>query len=489
MIAGFLLSLGAFLQGTPSDAPPPVVVVELDGQLDATWAPRLLRAKREVQDRGAAAFFLQIDTPGGEVELMRRLGKILLEIGESAETVAFVNDRALSAGSYLAMACQRIYMTPMATMGAAAPIAAGPGGLPIQLDPTMEEKLVSYVGDEFRNMADLTGRNPDVAAAFVDPKIEIKKVYVAGEVRIVSGEEYSRLVDEGQTPETLEILSPSGRLLDMSFNEALKLEFCDGGADNLDELIEGLGFGGGAVLRVETNWSEDLVRFVGGISWLLLLGAAFFMVVAFNIPGLGAPEALAAVCVILFLFHHYLVGLAEWTDVLLVGAGLVLIFVEIFLTPGLIVAGALGGAFLLVGLMLSMQDFVIPSGGIEMGTFQDNLLLMLLIAVGLPIFVSAAVRRFTRTRAGAWLVQAPTTAFAGAAAAVAGASGEAFDAEARPGDRGVCLTALRPSGSVEVSGIPVDARSSGAYLEAGAEVRVLRVEGGTVIVGPLMEEG
>ena len=50
------------------------------------------------------------------------------------------------------------------------------------------------------------------------------------------------------------------------------------------------------------------------------------------------------------------------------------------------------------------------------------------------------------------------------------------------GRTGVVLTELRPSGTVQLDGVPVDVVSEGAFLPKGTVVRVTAVQGSRVVV-------
>lgn len=50
------------------------------------------------------------------------------------------------------------------------------------------------------------------------------------------------------------------------------------------------------------------------------------------------------------------------------------------------------------------------------------------------------------------------------------------------GKEGTALTPLRPAGIAEIDGRRVDVQSQGGFIDAGTTVRVLRTEGGKVIV-------
>jgi len=473
-------------QGQQSAAP--VVVVRLDGELNPSWASILRRAQDTGIERGAVALVLELDTPGGEVELMKQLGRRLDDIGADMQTAVLVTHGAWSAGAFLAMACDRIFMTPGSSMGAATPITIGPGGgigLPGGLDEAVQEKFQSKFRGEFRSWAESHDREPRIAEAFVDADVEVKRVRVGGQNLLLSGREYDDLVDRGELPQMLEVISPRGELLTLTAQDAEKVGYCDGIVNDLDAVLGVLGLQGRPVVRIEANWSESLVRAIGSWSWLLLLAIAFTMIVAFQMPGTGAPEILAVALLALFLFHGYLVGLAEWTEVLMVAAGVALIFVEIFLTPGTIVAGAVGAVLVLGGLLLAMQDFVVPQGSIDTGTLLDNLLVILVMAVTVPFLAMFATRKFANSRFGSRMVISPSAGISGPAnSAGGGASGEIEARVAREGARGTCLTPLRPAGRVEIDGAHFDALSTGAFLDAGSPVAVRGTRGASLLVGP-----
>lgn len=459
-------------------------MVQLQGELNEAWASMLRRAHNAGREAGAAMFVLELDTPGGEAELMKRLGDQIDAVRVDMATVVYVTHRAWSAGAFLAMAGQQIWMAPGSSMGAAMPVTMGPGGIaaPGGEDEAVREKILSAFRAEFRAWAERHGRDPNVAEAFVDASAELKKISLEGEIRVVSGQEYSDLVAQGRAPRFLETIDSREDLLVLTPDRARELGFCDGIAADRAALLAALGLAERPLLQVHPTWSEALVSFIGSYSWLLLLGIAFCLIVAFNMPGLGGAELLAAILLAVFLFHGYLVGLAEWTEVGLVLLGLALIFVELFVMPGTVLPGLAGAVLVAAGLLLSMQDFVLPVGAIEVGAFRRNLVVIVVLMLAAPILGAMALRSFSRTRLGARLFSIPVTSLAGPAAASAG---EREPVEARPGDEGVAASPLRPAGRVTVRGIPFDARSTGGFVPEGSRVRVLRRDGATLLVAPL----
>ncbi len=458
---------------------PSVVIVRLEGPLDEAWASILRRAEEEVRVSQAGTFVLSLDSPGGEIELMKRLGDRLDSIGDLATTICFVNRRALSAGAWMAMSCSQIYLAPTASLGAAMPITVGPGGIMPELDDDVREKMNSAFRAEFRSWAEAHQRDGRVAEAFVDRDVELKRVSVGGTVRLVNGREHHDLVEQGKNPRFLETVCGEGELLTLTTELARELGFCEGVSQDLDGVLLALGLGNAPQVRVEATWSESLVLILGRWSWLLMLASAFFLVVSFNMPGLGAPEVAAALTMAVYLFHGWLVGLAEWTEVLFIVAGFLLVMVELFLTPGTLIAGAFGALLLLAGLLLSMQNFVLPTGLIEENAFRHNVLVLLATLLGAPLLGAFVMRRLVNTRFGSFLAVAPRSGGGGSVVTVTPQASAETDLT---GSLGQCRTPLRPAGTVLVEGVPYDAVSTGDFLEAGTQVRVLGRQGPSLLV-------
>ena len=485
MLTGLSLFVLALLQ-TPSEATAiaaplseqaattKVYIVELRGPLSETWSSMLRRAHQLALSSEAEHLLVVIDSPGGEIELMKRLGDHLDAISKDLHTICLIDREALSAAAYVAISCEQVLMRPAASIGAAMPILVGPGGMMPEIDDDLREKMNSAFRAQFRSWAELHNRDGRIAEAFVDSGIELKKINLRGEPRLVNGREYDDLLQKGEAPHFLETLCATGELLTLTSTQAIEFAYCDGVVEDVDDALAWLGFSPSSKVLVVPTWSETLVTVIGSWSWLLMLAAAFFMVVAFNIPGMGAPEGAAVACIGVFLFHGYLIGLAEWTEVLLIIGGTIFIALEIFLVPGTLVAGASGGLMLVGGLVLAMQDFVLPDGAIESDVLRHNLTLVFGVLLGAPLLGLLAVRKLVRTPLGGFLATTPTEGLAGSISITATIGSEAQ-----------CLTPLRPAGSVSIGGKRFDAISRGDFLEVGAMVRVVGGRGSSLLVEAL----
>lgn len=460
---------------------PGLTHVQVQGQLDAGTLALVHRAIGEAQERGDR-LLLEIDTPGGEIELMWRLANEVLDADErGVPTVGWVNTRAWSAGALLALACERLYLRPHAGIGSAQVVEIGLGGLQAgSPDAKLGEKLDSTVRSAFRGIAERRGRPPALAEAMVDSEVGVHEVRVDGERRFVTGAEWDALRgDRKGTLEFVRTVIDEGQLLNATGSEAVALGLADGTADTLEELVLLVQGEPGLPTFVARKPSEDLASFLYSYGFLFLLLGLVFGYIEFKVPGFGIFGVLSVACFAVFLFGRYLVGLADLAHVLLIGAGFALLAAEIFLVPGTIWAGVTGLVLIAGGIVWS---FVGPGPGLGEALSREIFLddaLSMLAATALALVMAWLLSRF--------LPQTPLfrrlALDAGeAGSAFAGAMPEARDAHARAarvGALGRALTALRPVGKVVLDADPAlefEARSSGAGLDAGSPVRVAEVQ-------------
>ena len=142
----------------------PVYVMRITGTIDLGLAPYVDRVVAEAEDDGAVAIIIEIDTPGGRLDAVIQMRDTIIDT--DVRTVALVDASAFSAGALVAIASDEIYMTPGAVLGAATPVLGGTGEV-------ADEKTISAVRATFESTAEENGRDPQVAAAMVDTRVEI----------------------------------------------------------------------------------------------------------------------------------------------------------------------------------------------------------------------------------------------------------------------------------------------------------------------------
>jgi membrane-bound serine protease (ClpP class) len=417
---------------------PVVYVVPITGVVDLGLAPFVERILDEAAVANAAAVIFQLDTFGGRVD-----GAVLIRddlLRARVRTVAFVDQRAISAGALITLAAETIAMARGATVGAATPVQMGQQG---DAAAPVAEKTLSYMRKEFRATAESRGRPPLLAEAMVDPDVEI--------------------------PGVIE----KGKLLTLTTEEALKLGFADFRADSLDAVLAKLELAGAEVRRPSQTWAETLVRFLTDplVSSLLMTIGILGIIVEIRTPGFGVPGALGLTSLALFFWGHWLVRLAGWEELLLVGSGVALLVVEVFVIPGFGILGALGIAALLGGLGLSMV------GAGASGQMMLQSLGLVAMSLVLAIAVSLALMRILpRLPLGRRLVletELPP-----------GAGDAAPEEIARRwiGRRGTAASPLRPAGIAHIDDERVDVVSQGEFIEPGEPIEVIEEDGNRIVV-------
>ena len=406
---------------------PTVYRLAVTGVVEDGLAPYVARGLREAAAAGAAAVYLDIDTPGGRIDAAERIADA---VGASTVPVyAFVNPRAYSAGALIALSAKAIYMRPGAVLGAATPVD-GQG-------VKASEKMVSAMRGEFRALAEARGLDPRVAEAMVDERVEVPG------------------------------LDSPDQLLTLSTNEALRVGYAKAAVGGEPELLRAIGLPDARVVTLEPNWAELVVRFLTNplVSPLLLslgiLGLVFEIKTgAFGLGGLISLASLG-----LFFGSSFLVGLAGWEEIILLGVGLVAISIEVFVLPGFGAAGILGLVALGAAVTLAMIG--------TSPTTADVAQAFVVLGASLAITVAVAY---------AWLRHLPNSGrFAGLFLRGGAHQVDGYIAAAPRADLvgqdGVAMTDLRPSGTAQIGPERVDVVTEGEYVAQGRAVRVVRSEG------------
>jgi membrane-bound serine protease (ClpP class) len=223
------------------------------------------------------------------------------------------------------------------------------------------------------------------------------------------------------------------------------------------------------------------VRLLTALAPVLMLLGFGGLYIEMRTPGFGLPGIVGLSALALAFFGQYMVGLASYTELLIVAIGVILLAFEVFVLPGFGLAGFSGLALIGLGMVLSMQDFVLPS---PQAPWQLTIVLTNAIRV-LGSFVGALLVgllfvRFVLPRLG-MIISGPylQSTLKDAHSVDERAS---FEQGVREGARGVAQSALRPAGKALVNGEPCDVVTDGEFIEAGEAIVVQRVEGFRVVV-------
>lgn len=468
----------------PGDEPRPVrgaTVIRFEGELDRGALSLLRRAVDEAAERDDA-LIIELDTPGGRVDLMWRLSRAIFDARDrDLRVIAWVDSEALSAGALVAMSCELLLMNTDARIGASLPIVGTPTGM-----AAVEEKYLSVARSGFRSVAERTKRPTALAEGMVDPSLEVLWVEVDGFAKVVDGDEWDTLRIEGMPVRKLDVIAARDRLVALTTDEALKYRLADDEVASLRELLSvHLDLPVEAVTRVEETRAEELASLLDSLAPLLLILGVTLAYIELKTPGLGVAGALAVACFVALLFGRYLVGLAGVEHFVIIALGAILIAVEVFLVPGMIWPGVTGAVLIVGGLIWSQLGRGLPLAHEFDRQLAFDAAFRTALWGAVALVLSAALSWvLPKTPVYSRFALAPTDTTPSFGSAL-GADREAAADRGLVGRAGVARTDLRPVGHVHLDGQGIrdyEAWSVAGALERGTRVRVVATEGGRLKV-------
>ena len=171
------------------------------------------KAVDEATKQKADFLLLKLNTYGGMVDAADSIRTKILNC--TIPVLVFIDNNAASAGALIAISCDSIYMRNGANIGAATVVD--------QQGKVVPDKYQSYMRSIMRSTAEAHGkkavvngkdtswiwyRDPKIAEAMVDPR-----TYIKG-------------------------LNDTGKVLTMTTSEAMEHGFCEGKAENINQVLE-----------------------------------------------------------------------------------------------------------------------------------------------------------------------------------------------------------------------------------------------------------
>jgi membrane-bound serine protease (ClpP class) len=518
-----------------------VAILTIDGPVEPVTLKSIERRIAQARRDGADAIVIEINTFGGDMAATLDICA-MIERDAPANTVAWINPKAYSAGTIIALTCREVVVAPHSTFGDAAPIQFDNIQGLIQMAPAERAKAETPLLQRVIDSARRNHYDEKLVQAFVSVGIELwmienvttgERVFVdRAEYQDVFGKEpptqmtsvtpvmasgmqrpiapmFSSLIPDAQPQEldpdaiAAEIereqsLPPArqpltaadrqqwklvgqvksgDRLLTVNQNEAVYFGLASAVIAN-DEQLKAF-FGAQSIRRYDQSWSEHLVSFLMNF-WVRVILIIVFLVALFAemaSPGMGVFGASAIVAMLLLIGAPWLVGMAQWWQLLLILVGVLLILVELFVLPGVGAPGIVGVVCLLAGLVgtFMSDDLSSPQGQSELWTGLIGTMTAL-FGAGVAMWlisrhlhsIPVINRLILKTELGA------DSGAGGAGLGLLEAMGAPQRALA-PGDVGTAVTDLRPAGRADFAGKIADVKSVGSFVERGRSVRVVSV--------------
>ncbi len=449
------------------------VVVTIVDQVDYGLFAFLKRAVEEARELNPDWIVFSVNTYGGELHSTFEIADLLLSI-DFCSTITFVDQKAISAGALIALGANRLFMQTASTMGDAAPITQTQEGIQM-----LGEKIQSPLRAKFRTLAERNNYPSLLAEAFVTVGIGVVAAFprdTTAPIDFYTVADWAQLEQQKKTAYRVhETVVDTGSLLTLTDREAARYGMSEGSYPSLNAFLTAQDME--VVARIETNWSENLVRAIGKIAPILMLIGFGALYLEFKTPGFSVFGILGIVCLGVVFGSKYAVGLADHTELLLIAGGFILFMVEIYLFPGTLFFAATGIAMIAIGLILSLQAYTLPDPEFpwQLQTTIQNITYILALAVG-ALFIPFLATRFLLPHLPAAINVIPNVTLKGATTA-----SEEVE-RITVGMTGRTQTGLRPAGKALFDGKGYEVHSRGGFIAPDKSVQVISIVGNKITV-------
>ncbi len=435
-------------------------VIPIHGDVNKSLLYVVRRTVSQAERAGASLIIFEMDTYGGRLDCAEEIIHRL--VGIQTPTYTYVNRHALSAGAFIAMATDRIYMADGARIGAAAPVAVTPFLTPVDMPTNITAKVTSDLRALLRWVAEKKGYDLRVIEAMINPEAGCT----------IGGQ----------------IICPPGQLLTLHNVQAEQMVTEDGRSrpllssgtiQNVEELLQRIGKSAYIIKRLAITPAERLARFVDALAVQgILLGLGLLLLwIEFKTPGFGLPGTTGLVLLAIWFWGHHIAGLAGFEEIALFLIGLILLGLEVFVFPGFGAVGLTGVAFMLTALMMAMVEHYPSQPWYRIPDIHvQHVLLNMGVAIVLSFVLGAILARY--------LPSSPVFRRVGLIRTLAQAEGyqAAPDTTSLVGLTGVAVTPLRPSGIAHVADRRLDVVSRGEFIEKGERIVIAETHGSHIVV-------
>jgi membrane-bound serine protease (ClpP class) len=322
-LLGIFLHAHCEVSGATQEVPR-IGAVRISGSINPVVAEFVAEQLDRVNRENAAAFLIELDTPGGLDSAMRQIIKSLL--GSEIPVVVFVSPsgaRGASAGALITLAADFAVMAPGTNLGAAHPVAIG-GGQKAP-DEVMLSKVVEDAAAYARSLAARRGRNEIYAEKMVRESLSIsaEEALKHGVIDLIAED----------VPDLLQKLD--GRTYRRGDQQKL-LHSRDA-----------------SVAVATMNWRQKILNVISdpNVAYMLLMLGLLGVFFEISQPGVILPGAVGAIALLLALFAFQTLPV-NYVGILLILLALVLFVLEVkvmsfgMLTVGGMISMTLGSLML-----------------------------------------------------------------------------------------------------------------------------------------------
>lgn len=343
-----------------------ILVVEVAEVIDQATVELISGALDQANTIQAEALILLLDTPGGGADQTFQIGDLILE--SQIPVVGYVYPKgatAWSAGTFILMTTHYAAMAPNTIIGSAQPIEIGVEGTRLVNDSKRINALVEWITER----AAIYGRNITLAEEFITKNRNVN----ATEALTIGGiDAIAPSVDKLVSDLDGEQIKINDEIVTLSTNNA-NIEF----------------FTPSLRIQILKLLSNPILT-----SLLLILGI-FALIFGISAPGLGA-EIFGVIAILLSLLGSGF-NIPIISGFLLILGG-VLLFIEIFITPGFGVMGIGGAISLIAGSVFLIPDYSNRGWLISMEWTSTAVIILIAVVILIVVFFLFVLYKILKIR-------------------------------------------------------------------------------------------
>ena len=272
----------------------------------------------------------------------------------------------------------------------------------------------------------------------------------------------------------------SGKILTFTAQEAIQHRYCEGLAENIDQVITDKLHIKEYVLKEYKPTLYDGIKgflinpaFQAILIMLILAGIYLEM----QSPGIGFPLAIAITAAVLYFAPLYIDGMAAYWEIILFLIGVACMAVEIFVIPGFGLTGVAGAILMLVGLVLATVNNVDFNFDPVHASDINRSILTVVCGIALGFFAILYLSNKIGKKGFLRRIALNTSQEISA-----GYIGVPEDMQHLVGKTGIASTILRPAGRIIIDNERYDAVALYGYIEPETPVKVVKYENSQLYV-------
>jgi membrane-bound ClpP family serine protease len=473
------------LESDPSPGRAPVAwLIAVDGPVNAELKERLPRRIGRALGAKANLLIFVLRCHGGDSGSAADLAAYLEGINRDrpdnpVRTVAYITEEASDTAVFPALACDRIVLHPKAKIGGFDQfLQANPG-------------RADVVRKNIEELATRHAYPPLLVRALADNTLHVYRVLPArgaGGQQFISRQELDEDIarPERRWKDERTVSVEDGKCLTLDAETARSLGLADAIEDDVSGVyqLEGLEPKQVHDATRDRDWLDDLANFLRDpwTSVVLVMVGVTCLILELKMPGVSLPGIIAAICFVLFFWSHsQLNGQITWLALLLFVLGLLLIGLEMFVLPGMGVAG-ISGTVLVLGSLGLVAYGHWPRTNEEWVGFGRTLGPFGISVLGAMVAAFILARYLPNIPVANRLMLKPADEASEFDEDASGPATAGPDFSDLLGAVGVAATPLRPAGKVQFGDEFVDVVAEGGYVPPGARVQVIEIEGIRVVV-------